>query len=116
MASSGFRLVGPTSATDMGTPYAHSRTKLLWVAAAIVGACYGVFLVVTAVRLPTGAELTGQFTLQPAVKALTAVLLAVAALTHPVSRLRPCCSPRPVTSCSRCRGGSRRSCWGWPPS
>jgi uncharacterized membrane protein YhhN len=35
----------------MGTPYAHSRTKLLWVAAAIVGACYGVFLIVTAVLL-----------------------------------------------------------------
>ena len=87
MASSGFRLAGPTSATDMGTPYAHSRTKLLWAAAAIVGACYGVFLV-TAVRLPAGAELTGQFTLQPAVKALTAVLLAVAALTHPVARER----------------------------
>jgi len=72
----------------MGTPYAHARTKLLWVAAAIVGACYGVFLVVTAVRLPAGAELTGQFTLQPAVKALTAVLLAGAALTHPVARER----------------------------
>jgi uncharacterized membrane protein YhhN len=58
------------------------------VAAAIVGACYGVFLVITALRLPAGAELTGQFTLQPAVKALTAVLLAVAALTHPIARER----------------------------
>ena len=47
-------------------------------AATIVGACYGVFLIVTALRLPSGADLTGQFTLQPAVKALTAVLLAVA--------------------------------------
>jgi uncharacterized membrane protein YhhN len=52
----------------------------LWVAAAIVGACYGVFLIVTALRLGWGAELTGQFTLQPAVKALTALLLASAAL------------------------------------
>jgi uncharacterized membrane protein YhhN len=60
----------------------------LWAAAAIVGAGYGVFLIITALRLPSGAELTGQFALQPAVKALTAVLLAVAALTHPVARER----------------------------
>jgi uncharacterized membrane protein YhhN len=58
------------------------------VAAAIVGACYGIFLIVTALRLPSGAELTGQFMLQPAIKALTAVLLAVAALTHPFARER----------------------------
>jgi uncharacterized membrane protein YhhN len=60
----------------------------LWVAAAVVGAGYGVFLIVTALRMPSGAELTGQFALQPAVKALTAVLLAVAALTQPVARER----------------------------
>jgi uncharacterized membrane protein YhhN len=71
----------------MRTPYAR-RTRLFWVAAAIVGACYGLFLIITAVRLSSGAELTGQFTLQPAVKALTAVLLAVAAMTHPVARER----------------------------
>jgi uncharacterized membrane protein YhhN len=58
------------------------------VAGAIVGTCYGVFLMVTALRFPSGTELTGQFTLQPAVKALTAVLLAVAALTHPIARER----------------------------
>lgn len=57
-------------------------------AAAAVAACYGVFLIVTAVRLPAGAELTGQFALQPAVKAAAAVLLAVAALTHPIARER----------------------------
>jgi uncharacterized membrane protein YhhN len=51
----------------MGTPYARSRTRLVRVAATIVGACYGVFLIVTALRLPSGAELTGQVTLQPAV-------------------------------------------------
>ncbi|HTM85045.1 MAG TPA: lysoplasmalogenase, partial [Mycobacterium sp.] len=50
--------------------------------------CYGVFLIVTALRLPAGTELTGQFFLQPTVKALTAVLLAVAALTHPIARER----------------------------
>jgi len=72
----------------MRTPYAHARTRLLWIAAAIVGAGYGVFLIVTALRLPAGADLTGQFTLQPAAKALTAVLLAVAALTHPIARER----------------------------
>jgi uncharacterized membrane protein YhhN len=58
------------------------------VAAALVGACYGVFLIITALRLPSGAELTGQFMLQPAVKALTAVLLVIAALTHPIARER----------------------------
>jgi uncharacterized membrane protein YhhN len=57
-------------------------------AAAAAGACYGVFLIVTALRLPSGAELTGQFTLQPAVKAATAVLLAAAALGHPIPRER----------------------------
>jgi uncharacterized membrane protein YhhN len=58
------------------------------VAAAVVGACYGVFLSITALRLPSGAELTGQFTAQPAVKALTAVLLGAAVLTHPIARER----------------------------
>ena len=77
---------GFSSATDTGTPYAHSRTRLLWLAAAIVGA--GVFLIVTTLRMPRVPKLTGQFALQPAVKALTAVLLAVAALTHPVARER----------------------------
>jgi uncharacterized membrane protein YhhN len=58
------------------------------VAAAVVGAGYGVFLILTVLRLPSGAELTGQFALQPAVKALAAVLLAGAALTHPIARER----------------------------
>ena len=102
MASGGFRLAGFSSATDMGTPYAHSRTRRLWAAAAIVGACYGAFLIVTALRVPPGAELTGQFTLQPAVKPLTAVLLAGAALTHPVARERrwliPARLPTPWTA------------------
>jgi uncharacterized membrane protein YhhN len=79
---------GFSSATDMGTRYAHPRTRLLWVAAAVVGAGYGIFLIFTALRLPSGAELTGQFALQPAGKALTAVLLAGAALTHPIARER----------------------------
>ncbi|BBY83991.1 lysoplasmalogenase [Mycolicibacterium pulveris] len=72
----------------MGTPYVHRRTQLLWVGAMVAAACYGVFLIVTAVRLPAGAELTGQFVLQPAVKALAAVLLAGAAASHPIPRER----------------------------
>jgi uncharacterized membrane protein YhhN len=50
-----------------------------WLAAATAGAGYGIFLVVAALRLPAGAELTGLFPGQPAVKALMAVLLAGAA-------------------------------------
>ncbi len=57
-------------------------------AAAVVGAGYGIFLILAALRLPPGAELTGQFALQPAVKALTAVLLAGATLAHPIARER----------------------------
>jgi uncharacterized membrane protein YhhN len=60
----------------------------LWAAAALVAAGYGVFLIVTALRVPAGAELTGQFAAQPAVKASAAVLLAVAAVTHPIRRER----------------------------
>ena len=56
--------------------------------AALAGVGYGLFLVVTALRLPPGAELTGQFSLQPAIRALPAVLLAAAALTHPIARER----------------------------
>jgi len=59
-----------------------------WLAGVVAGAGYGVFLSVTAMRLPAGAELTGQFGLQPAVKALMALLLAAAALVHPVVRER----------------------------
>jgi uncharacterized membrane protein YhhN len=64
------------------------RARGLWRGAAAVAAGYGLFLIVTASRLPAGAELTGQFSLQPAVKALAAVLLAGAALTHPIVRER----------------------------
>jgi uncharacterized membrane protein YhhN len=53
-----------------------------------VAAGYGVFLIVVAQRVPAGAELTGQVALQPAVKALAAVVLAIAALTHRIARER----------------------------
>lgn len=72
---------------DTTTPYAR-RIRTLWLAAAVIGALYGVFLLVTALRLPAGSELTGQFALQPAVKALPALLLAAAAAAHPIGRER----------------------------
>ena len=74
-------------ATDIGAP-TRRRTRDLWLAAVLVAAGYGIFLIATALRLPSGVELTGQFLLQPAVKAAAAVLLAVAALTHPIARER----------------------------
>ncbi|MDT5326267.1 MAG: hypothetical protein QOF25_3419 [Mycobacterium sp.] len=46
------------------------------------------FLIAAAARLPSGADLTGQFLGQPAVKAAAAVLLAIAALSHPIRRER----------------------------
>ena len=64
MASTDAGHAGFSSATNP-----HRLTRALWLAAVVVAACYGVFLVVTALRLPSGAELTGQFWLQPAVKA-----------------------------------------------
>jgi len=59
-----------------------------WLAGAAVAVGYGVFLIVTALRLPENAELTGQFPGQPVVKALMAVLLAIGALAHPILRER----------------------------
>jgi len=60
------------------------------VAAAVA---FGVFLTVTALRLPADAELNGaglngQFWVQPVAKASMAILLAVAASLHPISRER----------------------------
>jgi hypothetical protein len=49
------------------------------VAATVVGAGYGVFLIVTGLRMPPGAELAGQFALQPAVKAYATSLLLITA-------------------------------------
>ncbi|GAB7070660.1 lysoplasmalogenase [Mycolicibacterium hodleri] len=86
------------SGTDIASPYASRGTRLPWGAAVVVGAGYGVFLVVVALRSPAGAELTGQFAAQPAVKALTAVLLAAAALSHPVRRERRWLVPALVLS------------------
>lgn len=65
-----------------------STTRTWWLAAVAAGAGYGLFLIAAALRLPAGTPLTGQFWAQPAVKALMAVLLAVAVLGHPVPRER----------------------------
>lgn len=56
-----------------------------WLSAAVVAAAYGVFLIVTALRLPAGSPLTGEFGAQPAAKAVMAVLLAAAVLGHPIA-------------------------------
>jgi len=76
------------SSTVTQTPYWRPATRWPWAGALLVAIGYGVFLIITALRLPAGAELTGQFDLQPAVKAATAVLLAVAAAAHPLRRER----------------------------
>ncbi|MGB3482664.1 MAG: lysoplasmalogenase [Mycobacterium sp.] len=54
----------------------------LWLAGVVMGAGYGVFLVVVALGLPAGADLTGQFAGQPLVKAAMALLLAAAAVVR----------------------------------
>jgi uncharacterized membrane protein YhhN len=83
MASTDAGLAGFSSVTNP-----HRRTRALWLSAVVVAACYGVFLIVTAFQLPSGAELTGQFWWQPAAKSTAAVLLAAAAVTHPIVRER----------------------------
>ncbi|WP_231645902.1 lysoplasmalogenase [Mycolicibacterium mengxianglii] len=60
----------------------------LWQAGVVAGAGYGVFLVVVALGLPAGSALTGAFPGQPAVKAVTALLLAAAAATRVALRER----------------------------
>jgi uncharacterized membrane protein YhhN len=80
MASTGGR-----SELGMKSPYLRTLTTW-WAAGAAVAIGYGIFLAVAALRLPDNAELTGRFPGQPAVKALMAVLLAVAALWHPIVR------------------------------
>jgi len=54
----------------------------------VAAAGYGVFVTITALRVPAGAELTGRFAVQPAAKAAMAVLLALAAAQHLVARER----------------------------
>ncbi|MEZ0365679.1 lysoplasmalogenase [Mycobacterium sp. pUA109] len=72
----------------MQTPYAPRLVTGAWMVAGWAGAGYGIFLTVTAVRSLPGADLTGQWSLQPLVKASMALLLAVAAAAHPLVRER----------------------------
>ena len=74
----------------MGTRYdgAPMAVRRWWSAAVAAAVGYGVVLAVIAARAPAGAELTGRFAGQPALKALMAVLLAVAAAFHPIVRER----------------------------
>ena len=88
-------------------------TRTLWVAALLAGAAYGVFLVVTAWRLPAGVALTGQFGLQPVAKSLTAMLLAAAALSHRIRRERRWLVPALVFSAA---GDFLLAMPWWPPS
>ena len=57
-------------------------------AAGWAGIAYGVFLTAAALGAPPGADLTGQWTAQPAFKASMALLLALAAAAHPIVRER----------------------------
>lgn len=82
--------MGVRSESAMEPPYAAApqATRRWWFAAVAAAAGYGIFLAVTAALLPWGADLTGRFPGQPAVKAAMAVLLAVAAWHHPIARER----------------------------
>jgi uncharacterized membrane protein YhhN len=84
MASTG----GLPPETDMPTPYAPRFLAGAWMIAGWAGAAYGIFLTMTVVRSPVGAEPAGQAPLAPAFKASMAALLAVAAAAHPVVRER----------------------------
>ena len=79
-----------------------------WLAAAVVGIAYGLVLIVIALH-----PLTGQFWLQPAVKALMAVLLAVAVLGHPIARERRWLLPAVLFSAA---GDFLLAIPWWPPS
>ncbi len=81
------------SKLGMGTPYAPHLVTGAWVAAGWAGAGYGIFVTVTVLRSPPGAELTGHWVGQPVVKASMAILLAVAALAHPVRAERRWLAP-----------------------
>lgn len=62
------------------------------------GLGYGLFLTVTALRSLPGAELTGRFAGQPIFKASMALLLAGAAVAHPIVRERRWLMPALVFS------------------
>ncbi|HME75585.1 MAG TPA: lysoplasmalogenase [Mycobacterium sp.] len=97
----------------METPYAPRIVVGAWVAAGWAGVAYGVFLTVTALRSPPGAELTGQWAIQPAFKASMALLLAFAAAAHPIVRERRWLMPALVFSAA---GDALLAIPSWTPS
>lgn len=84
-----------------------------WLAAAVVGAGYGVMLVAIWSRVAAGAPLTGQFWAQPALKSAMAVLLAVAVRAHPIVRERRWLLPALLFSAT---GDFLLAIPWWPPS
>ncbi len=72
----------------MEVPYPPRLVTGSWVIAGWAGLAYGVYLTVIALRSPPGTELTGHWILQPPFKASMALLLAVAAVAHPIVRER----------------------------
>ncbi|GAB3020561.1 lysoplasmalogenase [Mycobacterium bourgelatii] len=72
----------------MEVPYAKRFVLGGWVLAGWAALAYGVYLTFLALRLPPGFELTGQWVLQPPFKASMALLLAAAAVAHPIARER----------------------------
>jgi uncharacterized membrane protein YhhN len=76
------------SKLGMEVPYAPSLVAGAWVLASWAGLAYGVYLTVIALRSPPGTELTGHWILQPPFKASMALLLTVAAVSHPIVRER----------------------------
>lgn len=86
------------SELGMGKRYVPGLMVRAWVLAGWMGAGYGTFLTVAALRSDPGAELTGQWVAQPAFKAAMALLLALAAAAHPIARERRWLAPALVFS------------------
>ncbi|VAZ94144.1 putative membrane protein [Mycobacterium pseudokansasii] len=76
------------SKLGMQVPYASRLVAGAWVVAGWAGLAYGVYLTVIAMSRPPGTGLTGHWILQPPFKASMAVLLALAAVAHPIARER----------------------------
>ena len=84
----------------MNTRYAAAprAVRAWWTAGVAVAVGYGLILAVLALRLPAGADLTGRFSGQPVAKAAMGILLAIAAVFHPITRERRWLVPALVLS------------------